>query len=226
MRIRRKKRLDERITNCSEVIAVADRDVINVNVAVKNKKYFDTEKLFGNNNGIEMDIGCGKGSFVCELARRNPEKNYFAVDMIENIIIVGAERAQNEGLKNLRFINTGAEYLPRYIKDGSIDKIYLNFSPPYPKSSYSNRRLTNDRFIAVFKRLLKPEGQIEQKTDDKVFFDYSVRQLEKHGFTVEDLTSAYVNGEISDNVRTEFECRFNSANVPVYMLRAKMKKRC
>ncbi len=225
MRIRRKKRLDERMQMVSSVVAVAERDVINVYKALEDKRYFDIEKLFGNNNEIEMDVGCGKGSFICELAKNNPNKNYFAVEMIENIIIVGAERAKEEGIKNLKFVNTGAEYLPRYIKDGLISKIYLNFSPPYPKTSYSNRRLTNDRFIKVYKQLLCDDGMIEQKTDDRGFFEYSLEQLKKHGFEVVDLSQDYIEGKIVDNVLTEFETKFNSLNVPVYMLRAKLKSK-
>lgn len=224
MRIRRKKRLSERMLNGNKVVAVADRDVINVKVAVQDKRYFDYVELFGNDNVIEMDIGCGKGAFICEMAKSFPNKNFFAVEMIENIIIEGVEKAVKDDIKNLKFINTGAEYLPRYIKDNTISKIYLNFSPPYPQSSYENRRLTNDKFIKVYKQLLVDGGMIEQKTDDKGFFDYSVESFRKNGFEVYVLTEEYSSGKIVDNILTEFEAKYRALNQSVYMLRAIYKQ--
>lgn len=220
MRIRRKKDLDERMKKVSDVVAVAERDIINVKVALENKKYFNINELFGNDAAVEMDIGCGKGAFICELAKANPDKNFIAVEMIENIIIVGAERAHREELKNLKFVNTGAEYLPRYFKDGTISKIYLNFSPPYPQSSYKNRRLTNDRFISVYKKLLRNGGIVEQKTDDKNFFEYSIERFLKNGFKVTDLTDEYTKEKVNVNTCSEFENKFRTQNVSIYFLRA------
>lgn len=218
MRIRRKKGLDERVAQADNIILI-DKQKVNVLEAIQDKHYIDTEKLFGNNNPVDLEIGCGKGRFVAEMAKKHPERNYLAVDCIANIIIVASDLAKQENLSNVKFLNTGAEYLPRYIKEGCIENLYLNFSPPYPQSSYENRRLTNDRYLSVFKPLLTPCGTIYQKTDDKGFFEYSMAKFVSHGFVVEDVSDK-VN---EDEVQTEFEIKYKNLGVPIYKLIAKIK---
>lgn len=173
MRIRRKKYLKERLDKVSKKLVVIDKNVINVNEALKDKKYLDLESIFTNKNPLCLDIGCGKGGFICQTAKANKNKNYLGIEMMENIILLAAENAQREDIQNLLFMNTGAEYLPRYLKDNSVSEIYLNFSPPYPQNGHENRRLTNDRFLSVYKSLLVDCGKIYLRTDDKDFFTYS-----------------------------------------------------
>ena len=108
--------------------------------------------------------------------------------MMDNIIMMAAENAKRKGLTNVKFLNTGAQYLPRYFKENSVETVYLNFSPPYPQKSYECRRLTNDNFINVYNYLLHQGGSIEQKTDDKDFFEYSLKKLTGAGFKVYNVT--------------------------------------
>lgn len=213
MRIRRKKKLDERVDSAENIVLI-DKRKVNVLEANADKKYIDLFALFGNDNPIELEIGCGKGRFIAEKAERNPNINYLAVECIANIIIVASDLAKEKNLTNVKFLNTGAEYLPRYLKDESVENIYLNFSPPYPQSSYENRRLTNDRYLGVFNGLLRRGGKIYQKTDDKGFFDYSVAQFGKFGFIVKDVSD---NPPV-DEIRTEFEIKFIEQGVPIYRL--------
>ncbi len=219
MRMRRKKHLTERLEKIRDCFLVIERDVTNVNQAVLDKRYIDYKKVFGNDNPVEMDVGCGKGGFILELAKRNPDKNYLAVEMMENIILLAGESAFNDGIKNLKFINTGAEYLPRYIPENSLSAIYLNFSPPYPGKSYANRRLTNARYLGVYDGLLKSDGVIYQKTDDKDFFDYSVNSLTDFGYKVNLLYEGEFGKEYK-SVITEYEKKFRSQNMPIYGLYA------
>lgn len=220
MRIRRKKHLDERLSLLSDVLIIADRDIPNVNEAILDKKYIDFSVLFGNSNPVYLEIGCGKAGFITECAKRFPDVNFFAVELLENVIVMGAERAKKAGLKNLKFFNCGAEYLPRYIKDNSIDKIFLNFSPPYPQSSYESHRLTYDRFIGYYKNFLKTNCVVEQKTDDKDFFDYSTQQFLKFGFEVEDQTDLLAEDKIF-NIQTEYEKKFTDKGIEINKLVAK-----
>ena len=213
MRIRRKKGLDERVNNAENIVLI-DWTKVNVIEANKDKKYLDLVKLFGNNNPVDLEIGCGKGKFIVEMAKKYPDRNFLAVDCIANIIIVAADLAKANSLKNVKFLNTGAEYLPRYLMGESVANIYLNFSPPYPQSSYKNRRLTNARYLRVYEALLKPCGRIYQKTDDKGFFDYSVAQMANFGFNVIDV-SKIVN---SEEIATEFELKYMAQGVPIYRL--------
>lgn len=223
MRIRRKKHLEERLRQVKELMFVADRDIVNVVEAIKNKRYFNFKEMFGNDNPVELEIGCGKGGFIIKKAIDNPNVNFIAVELLENIIVMAAEQAKNLGLNNVRFVNSGAEYLPRYIPDGSISNIYLNFSPPYPKDGYENRRLTSDRFVEAYSKFLYSGGYVYQKTDDKGFFDYSIGQFSKFGFEAKDVSELLASGKI-DNVETEYEKKFRSLGMPIYALRAKKCK--
>ena len=220
MRIRRKKHLKERLLGVNDYVLVPDRDIVNVKEAVKDKKYFDYEKIFSNSNPVELEIGCGKGGFIIEKAKSNPDINFIAVELLENIIVMAAERAKNEGIKNLVFVNSGAEYLPRYIKSESIQNIYLNFSPPYPQNGYEARRLTCERNVLSYKEYLVCGGAVCQKTDDKPFFEYSFEKFNECGFAVEDVSDKIGDGTI-ENVMTEYEKKFRDLGMPIYGLIAK-----
>ena len=199
MRIRRKKHLDERLKQLSDIIIVPDRDIVNVKEAIKSKRYFDFVSMFGNNNPVEMEIGCGKGGFIVQKAILNPNVNYIAVELLNNIIVMAGELAKQKGLKNVRFINSGAEYLTRYIREQSINNIYLNFSPPYPQQGYESRRLTSDRFVLAYKSFLSTGGAIYQKTDDEEFFNYSLQKFVEHGFKVKDITKEITKAQLKVN---------------------------
>lgn len=212
MRIRRKKHLEQRVAQASDVLIVADMDIKNVNIAIENKKYFDYKKLFGNDKPVEMEIGCGKGSFIVQKAKQNPNVNFIAVELLQNIIVMACELAKKEGLKNIRFFNSGAEYLPRYIKENSISNIYLNFSPPFPKIGSESHRLTSDHFVKAYKSFLITGGAVFQKTDDREFFEYSFNKFNEHGFSVEEVTDKISKGEI-DNIETEYEKMFKKKGI-------------
>ncbi len=220
MRIRRKKHLKERLLSVNDYVLVPERDIVNVKEAVKDKKYFNYENMFSNSNPVELEIGCGKGGFIIEKAKQNPDINFIAVELLENIIVMAAERAKNENIKNLVFVNSGAEYLPRYIPNGSISNIYLNFSPPYPQNGYETRRLTCERNVLAYKDFLVYNGAVFQKTDDKPFFEYSYSKFGECGFSVTDV-SKEINEGLIDNIATEYERKFRELGMPIYGLIAK-----
>lgn len=220
MRIRRKKHLKERLSKVTDVLIVPDRDIVNVKLAIQNKKYFDFVKMFGNDNPVELEVGCGKGGFIIQKAILNPNVNFIAVELLENIIVMACEQAQKQGVKNIKFINSGAEYMPRYIKEESIDNVYLNFSPPFPKTTQESRRLTNDNYVNAYKSFLKKGGTVFQKTDDEEFFNYSFAQFEKFGFLVENVTKKLHDNAI-DNVETEYEKMFKKKGMLPFGLIAK-----
>ncbi|MDE7379977.1 MAG: tRNA (guanosine(46)-N7)-methyltransferase TrmB, partial [Clostridia bacterium] len=170
----RKSRLDERLAACADILTVADLADKNMKTAAEKKDELDLAAIFGNTNPVRLEIGCGKGKFVCELAAKYKDLNFIAVEKISNVLIEATERAKAEKLSNVHFINSAAEVLPRYLKDGSIDLIYLNFSNPLPKLGYAKQRLTHPRFLEEYKLFLKKGGKIIQKTDDKDFYAFSL----------------------------------------------------
>lgn len=215
MRIRHKRHLNERLDGVKDILIVADKDELNVNKAVQDKKYFDYESMFNNSNAVSIEIGCGKGGFIVEKAKRTPNENFIAVELLENIIVMASEAGKEMQLKNVKFFNCGADYLARYIKPNSIENIYLNFSPPFPHNRYENRRLTKQSLIENYKEFLVDGGSVIQKTDDKEFYEYSYSQFENNGFKVKDTSN-----ELEGNIETEYEKKFRALNKPIYILKA------
>lgn len=220
MRMRKKKNLETRLSGCEKNLISIYSDDLNSVTAIEKKEYFDFNEFFGNDNPVELEIGCGKGGFICQLAKAHPEKNYIAVEKTANVVVSGCERALRENLTNVVFVKGGAEYLPKYLPENSIENIYLNFSCPYPKKRYENHRLTNGRFLELYKMFLKSDGRIFQKTDNMQFFEYSISEFSKHGFALENVSLDLHNSGFENNIMTEYEKRFSDLGQPIYRLEA------
>lgn len=223
MRMRRKKYLDERLEACGDYLYMIETDEKNFRTAIETKEYFNFKKLFGNDNPVHMEIGCGKGQFAFEIAKRNPNINYIAVEKSANVIVPAVEKAVEAKLPNIRYIKGSAEYLPKYIPDRSIERIYLNFSCPFPKKRYANHRLTNKFFLALYDMMLAKGAEIHQKTDNIHFFEYSIEQLSDYGFTIKNISLDLHNSDFEGNIVTEYEKRFSDLGQPIYRLEAYKK---
>ncbi len=221
MRMRKKKNLEDKLAACSNLLIKIsdDRDYRH---ATDNPEYIDFEDLFGNTNPVHLEIGCGKGQFVYEIAKRNPHINFLAVEKSSNVIVTACEKC--EILPNVRFLKCGAEYLPKYLKPQSIDIIYLNFSCPFPKKAYAFHRLTAPHFLAIYARIMSDGAEIHQKTDNKGFFEFSLEALIDYGFTLKNISLDLHNSDFEGNIVTEYEARFSSLGFPIYRLEAYLKK--
>lgn len=219
MRMRRKKHLSEKLAKCTNLITTPSV-TSDYREEVKIKEYFDFYKIFGNSNPLVMEIGCGKGKFICELAKREPGKNYIAVEVNPNVLCSACELALNEGITNVIFIKCGAEVLTKYIKPHSVERIYLNFSCPFPKKAYENRRLTNVRFLEIYKEILSASGEIHQKTDNMGFFEYSLEQYSLAGCKLKNISLDLHNSNFENNIVTEYEKRFSEQGFRIYRLEA------
>ncbi len=221
MRMRKKKYLDERVDAVSEYIFEIKSEEKDFNKAIIEKELFDYRELFGNDNPVRMEIGCGKGQFIFELAQRYPEINFIAVEKVKNVIVSAAEKANSIGLKNVRFVCGSAEYLPKYIPEKSIELIYLNFSCPFPKERYAKHRLTHRNFLSIYNKLLKDGGEIHQKTDNMHFFEFSIEEFSAAGYKLENVSLDLHNSSFEGNIVTEYEKRFSDLGQPIYRLEAK-----
>jgi tRNA (guanine-N7-)-methyltransferase len=220
--MRRKKHLEERMEGCSSNMIVYKSDDLNFSSS-QEASFIDTAAFFGNSNPIELEVGCGKGSFIVQLAKLRPEVNYIAVERSANVIVTAAESAAEENAGNVLFVNCQAEYLPRLIAQHSVHRIYLNFSCPFPKNKYAVHRLTNDRFLEIYRELLAEGGEIHQKTDNRPFFDYSLMCYEHCGFEVSEVTYDLAHSGFEGNIMTEYESRFTALGVPICRAVAKPK---
>ena len=143
----KKGHLEERLLSCADILTVCDLSDKNMKSAAAVKDYLDFEQIFKNANPVHLEIGCGKGKFICEKAAMQPCVNFVACEKVSNVIIDACERAKRGQLQNLHFLNSAAEVLERYFKNGTVEKIYLNFSNPLPKEGYKKQRLTDRKSV-------------------------------------------------------------------------------
>ncbi len=223
MRMRKKKYLDERLEQCADYLFSMKCDDRNYLTAIEEKEYIDLAGLFGNDNPVVLEVGCGKGRFACELAKSDPNINVLALEKSKNVIVMACESAKKQNISNVRFLHGGAEYLEKFLRPACVERIYLNFSCPFPKNSYANHRLTNERFLKSYAVVLKPGAEIHQKTDNMHFFEYSVEQLTQFGFALKNVSLDLHNSSFEGNIETEYEHRFASQGFPIYRLEAYLK---
>ncbi len=209
MRMRKKKHADERIEACSDILFKPGEDG-----SLPDDPFLAHDKL-------HMEIGCGKGSFICETAKANPDVNYIAVEKISNVIVSALERAKAENITNIRFVISDAAKLCEKLKEHSVGRLYLNFSDPWPKKGYAKRRLTHRGFLQMYKRILKEDGAIFFKTDNRPLFDFSLEEFAAEGFKLEKVTNDLHASEYAkDNIMTEYERNFSSMGIPINRLEA------
>ncbi|MEE1160725.1 MAG: tRNA (guanosine(46)-N7)-methyltransferase TrmB [Acutalibacteraceae bacterium] len=220
MRMRKKKYLDERLEAVSDILFISNLEDRNFNTASKKKEFIDFDNWFHLSSPYMLEIGCGKGGFALEFARRNPNINLIAVEKDANVIVSACEKVKESGIKNVRFIKCSAEYLPKYIKPHSINRIFLNFSCPFPKSKYAAHRLTHPRFLEIYKELMSNGAEIHQKTDNMGLFEFSIESLSGSGFALKNVSLDLHNSSFEGNIETEYEHKFASLGLPIYRLEA------
>lgn len=219
MRMRRKRNFDARMEACGRLLlARGANGILNMKEAAENyRALIDFSAAFGNERSVALEIGCGKGGFVIELAKRTPDVNYLALEKMSNVILTPMEEVKKQQVENVRFLNIRAECLPCYIPEHSLDVIYLNFSTPLPKLGYATQRLTHRNFLQVYKKLLKAGGKIVQKTDDREFFDFSLEEYRACGFALEEVTyNLHEHGNPDWNIVTEYEQKWVERGLPIH----------
>lgn len=222
MRMRKKKYLAERLSAVSDILFKIDMSDRNFNTAVIDKEYIDFCEWFGNSNPIYLEIGCGKGRFAVEFAKSHPEINLLAVEKSANVIVGACEIAIKENVGNLRFISGSAEYLEKFIPPHTIERLFLNFSCPFPKKAYASHRLTHRNFLNIYKNILTPNAEIHQKTDNMHFFEFSIQEFSQSGFGIYNVSFDLHKSNFENNIMTEYESRFVKLGQPIYRLEAKL----
>ncbi len=219
MRMRKKRNLDTFVSMYPDLLFIPQKTELNIQKALQTKSYLDFRELFGKDEA-ELEIGCGKGTFICELAQREPDKAFIAVEVSKNVIVEACRKVREANLKNVYFINCDAQLLPCYLPPHSINTVYLNFSCPYPKYPYASRRLTHPRYLESYRQYLKGGGAICQKTDNMHFFEYSIEQFSSCGYKLQNISLDLHNSTFEGNIVTEYEKRFSDMGMPIYRLEA------
>lgn len=175
------------------------------------------QERFGNTNPIQIEIGMGKGKFLHTLAKQNPDINYIGIEKYSSVLLRAIQKSEEEELPNLLFIRMEAEELLEVFDRGEVDRIYLNFSDPWPKDRHAKRRLPSEQFLNRYDVILKQEGRIEFKTDNRGLFDFAVEELAKAGWTAEKITyDLHHDADMCEgNVMTEYEEKFSAMGNPI-----------
>ena len=168
---------------------------------------------------LYAEIGCGKGGFLLECARRNPDKFFVGFEKIPDVIVMAMEKVVEAGLSNAVFVCDDAEKLTDIFDEGELDGLYLNFSDPWPKKKHAKRRLTYITFLEKYKHILKDGGKIFFKTDNRPLFDFSLEQFEAAGIPLSDVTNDLHHSEYeADNIHTEYENNFSAKGFSINRL--------
>lgn len=178
--------------------------VVNEETKTKGK----WQKRFIQNQPLHIEIGCGKGRFIVEMAKRYPEINFVGIELQSSVIVNVLEKQLEEKLPNLQLLRANAEELKNYFEVDEVDRIYLTFSDPWPKNRHEKRRLTYKDFLSIYKTILKPHGELHFKTDNQGLFEYSLISFSQFNAKLKEV---YLDLHKTDqeNIMTEFEEKFS-----------------
>ncbi len=171
----------------------------------------DWEKTFGNTQPIHAEIGMGKGQFIIEKALKYPNVNFVGIELREQVLLRAVKKASEHNLNNLRFLLTNANNLTDIFKENSLDKIYLNFSDPWPKKRHYKRRLTYRDFIKIYNLILKEDSWVEFKTDNLILFQFTLNELAELQLPMKLITlDLHQDDRFEGNIMTEYEEKFSN----------------
>ncbi len=214
MRARKRKHTPDRILACSEIYIENPKE---------NKEKFS--EFFKGDIPVHLEIGCGKGDFVTGMAKKFPDVKFLAVEKVADVAVIAMEKAMSENLKNIRFVCMDAFDIEEVTSPYKFERIYLNFSDPWPKKRHAKRRLTSSVFLDVFKKIMSKTGEIHFKTDNAGLFEYSLESFPENGFELKNVTRDLHASEFAaENVVTEYERNFSAKGFKINRLEAYLKQ--
>jgi len=180
--------------------------------------------LFKNDNPIYIEIGMGKGDFIIENAKRYPHINFIGIEKFPSVMVGAIKKIDQENkMMNLRLLKEDAALLDDVFEVNEIDRIYLNFSDPWPKKKHAKRRLTSENFLLIYQRILKPDCELILKTDNRSLFEYSLISFQHFGMVFQDVCLDLHHSEgYDDNIQTEYEKKLSPYG-PIYRIVTKFK---
>ena len=189
------------------------------------------KQCFTKEQPLHIEVGMGKGRFLMDMASLHPEINYVGVEMYDSVLLRALQKrermeADGEKLDNLKFMCIDARILPDIFEKGEVQRIYLNFSDPWPKDRHAKRRLTSKEFLKRYESIIERNGLIEFKTDNKILFDFSLEEYKKSNWEL-NAVSFDLHNDASlnrNNVMTEYETKFSQMGNPIFKMILKLGK--
>jgi len=178
------------------------------------------QEIFGNDHPIHVEVGSGKGAFVSGMAKANPEINYIGIDIQKSVLSYALDKVLATDVPNIKLLWVDGSDLTDYFEDGEIDRLYLNFSDPWPKKRHEKRRLTYQSFLATYQQILPENGEIHFKTDNRGLFEYSLVSFSQYGIKLKGVWLDLHASDFEDNVLTEYEQKFANKGQVIYRVEA------
>ncbi|MFC0234273.1 tRNA (guanosine(46)-N7)-methyltransferase TrmB [Vagococcus entomophilus] len=180
---------------------------------------------FQNKQPIHIEVGTGKGQFITEMAKAHPEINYVGIELQTNVIVIALDKLIEEKLPNLQLLLVNGSMLTEYFAAGEVDQVYLNFSDPWPKKRHEKRRLTSPSFLSNYENILKKNGEIHFKTDNRGLFEYSLASFSQYGMILKQVWLDLHQSDFVGNIMTEYEAKFSAKGQPIYRVEAVFPER-
>ncbi|WP_047985138.1 tRNA (guanosine(46)-N7)-methyltransferase TrmB [Ornithinibacillus californiensis] len=187
------------------------------NPSEHNKRW---SEVFGNDNPIHVEVGTGKGQFIVGMAKQYPHINFIGIELSKSVIVTAAEKVQESGQENIRLIQENAENLLELFAENEVSTLYLNFSDPWPKNKHEKRRLTFRKFLTLYETVLKPNGELIFKTDNRGLFEYSLVSFSGYRMFLQEVSLDLHKDHDPENVMTEYEEKFSAKGQPIYRCKA------
>ena len=199
MRLRKKPHTDEKLKLFEDFVTVGE---------VQPIKKDSERELF-------VELGTGMGDFITKIAEKNPQINFIGLEVEKTCVLAAARKVREKNLNNVRLIVFDVNNITELFGEHEVDRLYINFCDPWPKKRHAKRRLTHERFLEMYRKILKTDGEIFFKTDNRGLFDFSLEQFAAAGLEVRDVTNDLHANEPPENIRTEYENKFSAAGVPI-----------
>ena len=206
------------ITGCREMIGESEF-VVHEPETMKGK----WREAFGNDHPVYVEIGMGKGRFLMDMARLYPEINFIGIEKYSSVLLRAVQKLEEEELPNVRLIRMDAEDLENVFAQGELDRIYLNFSDPWPPNRQRKRRLTWRAYLEVYDEILRQQGDLCFKTDNQRFFEWSLQEICQFGWLIQNISLDLHNSDFEGNVLTEYEEKFSAEGYRIYRLEARRR---
>ena len=171
---------------------------------------------FKQEGPIQVEIGSGKGQFIVGMAKLHPEINYIGIEKQTSVAVMALDKILESELTNVKLLNTDGGNIDDYFEEAEVDRVYLNFSDPWPKQRHDKRRLTHRVFLKNYEEILKPEGEVHFKTDNQGLFEYSLASFSQYGMVINQVWLNLHESDFEGNIRTEYEEKFSAKNNRIY----------
>lgn len=181
------------------------------------------ETVFDKVQPLHIEIGTGKGRFITEMAKANPEVNYLGIELQTSVVVTALDRIIEAELPNIKLLNIDASDLTQFFAKGEVDRVYLNFSDPWPKKRHEKRRLTYKSFLKQYEEILVGQGEIHFKTDNQGLFEYSLMSFSEYGLQLKFVSLDLHKSDFEGNIMTEYEEKFSSKGSRIYRSEVKYR---